>query len=166
MSVNRDRPHVLVLPEDDANRQLATGFHLEVDLARQRQMQVLPVAGGWMEVLNRFKTEHVDNMIRLPNRHLVLLVDFDNRQDRLDRIRRDVPPGISERVFVLGVWSRPEALKQKQASMGSLGSFETIGSALATDCRQGTDSTWKHEPLRHNLGELDRLNEHVRPILF
>ena len=161
MSVNRNRPHVLVLPEDDANRQLATGFHLEVDFARQRQMQVLPVAGGWMEVLNRFKTEHVDNMIRLPNRRLLLLVDFDNRQDRLDRIREEVPLEISERVFILGVWSRPEALRQ-----ASLGSYETIGSALAKDCREETDTTWKHELLRHNLGELDRLNQHVRTILF
>ena len=161
MSVNRNRPHVFVLPEDDANRQLATGFQLEVDFARQRQMQVLPVAGGWMEVLNRFKTEHVDNMIRLPNRRLVLLVDFDNRQDRLDRIRKEVPPEISERVFVLGVWSRPEALRQ-----ASLGSYESIGSALAKDCREETNATWKHELLRHNLGELDRLNQYVRTILF
>lgn len=29
MSVNRARPHVLVLPEDDANRQIAVGFELE-----------------------------------------------------------------------------------------------------------------------------------------
>ena len=160
MSVNRDRPHVLVLPEDDANRQLATGFHLEVDFASQRQMQVLPVAGGWMEVLNRFMTEHVDNMMRLPNRHLVLLVDFDNRPDRFDRIRTEVPPEISERVFILGVWSEPEALKQ------ALGSYETIGSALAKDCREKIDKAWRHELLRHNRGELDRLNQHVRPILF
>ena len=92
---------------------------------------------------------------------LVLLVDFDNRQDPLDRIRKVVPPEISERVFILGVWSRPEALKQ-----ASLGSYETIGSALAKDCREQTDTTWKHELLRHNLNELDRLNQHVRPILF
>lgn len=59
MSPNRHRPHVLVLPEDDANRELANGFHLQIDLTRQRQMQVLPVAGGWNEVLKRFKSEHV-----------------------------------------------------------------------------------------------------------
>ncbi len=41
MSVNRHLPHVFVLPEDGANRQLAKGFHLEVDWTRQRQMQVL-----------------------------------------------------------------------------------------------------------------------------
>jgi hypothetical protein len=59
MSVNRDKPHVYVLPEDDANRQLANGFFAEVDWNRQRQMQVLPPAGGWIEVLNRFKLTYI-----------------------------------------------------------------------------------------------------------
>ena len=66
MSVNKYQPHVLVLPEDDANRQLANGFHLQVAWTRQRQMQVLPVAGGWNEVLNLFKSEHVLEMDRCP----------------------------------------------------------------------------------------------------
>ena len=47
MSVNKERPHVYVLPEDDANRQLAKGFQLQVD-QNERQMQVLrPV--WWLE---------------------------------------------------------------------------------------------------------------------
>ncbi len=58
MSVNRELPHVMVLPEDDANRQLALGFHLQVDWRCKRQMQVLRVAGGWREVLDRFRVEH------------------------------------------------------------------------------------------------------------
>lgn len=41
-------PHVLVLPEDDANRQLANGFLLDGFLSG-RQMLVLEVAGGWTE---------------------------------------------------------------------------------------------------------------------
>lgn len=32
MSVNKERPHVLILPEDDANRQLANGFQLDFAL--------------------------------------------------------------------------------------------------------------------------------------
>lgn len=53
--MNKERPHILVLPEDGANRQLANGFLLEVDLARQRQMQVLAEAGGWRHVLHLFE---------------------------------------------------------------------------------------------------------------
>jgi len=37
---------------------------------------------------------------------------------------------------------------------------------MAKDCREDTDTTWGHPLLRHNTGELDRLREHVRPILF
>ena len=40
MSVNKYRPHIFVLPEDDTNLQLANGFHLQVAWTRQRQMQV------------------------------------------------------------------------------------------------------------------------------
>ncbi len=62
MSVDKYQPHVYVLPEDDANRQLANGFLLRVDPTRQRQMQVLPVAGGWQNVLNLFISDHVVKM--------------------------------------------------------------------------------------------------------
>ena len=58
------------------------------------------------------------------------------------------------------VWTEPEALR------AALGSYETIGRALAKDCREGTDTTWEHRLLRHNSGEIGRLRERVRPILF
>jgi hypothetical protein len=48
MTVNRKRPHVFVIPEDDANRQLANAFVLEVD--HDRQIMVLKEAGGWLSV--------------------------------------------------------------------------------------------------------------------
>jgi hypothetical protein len=63
-------------------------------------------------------------------------------------------------VFILGTLTEPEALKR------DLGSYETIGLALAQDCRDETDTTWGHDLLRHNAGELERLRETVRPILF
>ena len=63
MSVNKRVPHVLVLPEDDANRQLANGFQLD-PLLDPRRMQILEEAGGWQEVLNRFTEDHVPEMDR------------------------------------------------------------------------------------------------------
>ena len=48
MMINKHKPHVFVLPEDDANRQLADAFHKDVDWNRYRQMQVL-AEGGWLE---------------------------------------------------------------------------------------------------------------------
>lgn len=37
---------------------------------------------------------------------------------------------------------------------------------MAEDCREGTNTMWDHELLRHNAGELERLRKRVRPILF
>lgn len=161
MSVNAYEPHVFVLPEDDRNRQLADGFHLEVDWFRQKQMQVLRVARGWRRVLELFKSEHAAEMDRNPNRFMVLLIDLDRKHDRLDVVKAEIPTGLADRVFVLGAWHEPEDLRKAK-----LGSYEAIGSALAKDCREETDSTWGHPLLQHNASELDRLREHVRPILF
>ena len=159
MSSNRSLPHVVVLPEDDANSRLANGFHLEMD-ASQRQMQVLLPVGGWTQVLERFKSEHVGRMRRFRNRFMVLLIDFDGDLDRLGYAKDVIPDDLADRVFVLGALSEPEDLK------GDLGHYETIGSAMAKDCREETDMAWGHELLRHNASELDRLRVRVRPILF
>lgn len=92
---------------------------------------------------------------------MVLLIDFDGKEDRLNRARAVIPDHLQDRVFVLGVWTEPEALK----TVG-LGDYETVGLALARDCREGTDTTWNHGLLRHNSEEIGRLRERVRPILF
>lgn len=160
MSVNRERPHVYVLPEDDANRQLAVNFLADVDWTRQRQMQVLPSAGGWRHVLEVFKSEHAAAMERWPARLMVLLIDFDNDATRLAEAKRGIPESLLDRVFVLGVLSEPEKLKV------ALGTYGEIGSLLAKDCRDGTSKTWEHQLLQHNESELERLRGHIYPILF
>jgi hypothetical protein len=91
---------------------------------------------------------------------MVLLIDFDGNQDRLNAVRAAIPDRLQDRVFVLGAWSEPEDLRL------DLGSYETIGKAMARDCRNDTEETWAHRLLRHNAGELERLRNHIRPILF
>jgi hypothetical protein len=149
MSVNRQQPHVLVLPEDDANRQLANGFLLDPYLSH-RNIRVLEEAGGWTKVLERFLSDHVLAMSRFPGRFMVLLIDFDGRKDRLKDAKARIPEHLTDRVFILGAWSEPEALR------ASLGSYETIGLAMAQDCREETVTTWGHDLLRHNASELQR----------
>jgi hypothetical protein len=161
MGVNRRKPHVFVLPEDDANSRLANGFHLEVDGAAFWQMDVLPSAGGWTAVIDRFLSDHVQDMNRYPGRYMVLLIDFDGKQQRLNDIKARIPGHLKERVFVLGTWTEPEALKA-----ADLGSYEAIGKAMAQNCREGTVTIWDHALLRHNSSELDRLRQEVCPILF
>jgi hypothetical protein len=158
MSVNSYLPHVFVLPEDDANRQIANGFVLSLST---RQIQVLKEAGGWASVRDRFESDQRSAMERYPNRFVVLLVDFDGSKNRLKTMKAVIPDHLKERVFVLGAFSEPEALRQ-----AGLGSYEGIGRALAEDCRTGAAGTWGHDLLQHNEEELSRLREHIVPILF
>jgi hypothetical protein len=159
--INRYRPHVLLLPEDDANSQLANGFVLDLDYSALSRIQVLPEVGGWLAVLDTFVTDHVAEMDRFPERYLVLLIDFDGEQERLNYAKNRIPSRLRDRVFIVGAWTDPEALKR-----AGLGSSETIGRAIAKDCREETDITWGHDLLRHNADEINRLRQHVRPILF
>ena len=124
-------------------------------------MHVLKPVGGWLKVLDRFKADHIADMDRYTRRLLVLLIDFDEQKDRLNFAKDKIPEHLRDRVFIIGAWSKPEALKT-----AGLGSYETIGGAVAKDCRAGTGALWGHALLRHNTPEFDRLRQHVRPILF
>jgi hypothetical protein len=161
MSVNKFQPHVLVLPEDDANSQLANGFLLDSYLLSNRQIQVLGEAGGWIKALEHFREDQVAGMNLYPDRFMVLLIDFADYPERLAEVKSEIPVHLAERVFVLGALTEPEGLTQ-----AGLGSPEQIGLGLAKDCREGTDTLWRHPLLQHNAPELERLLQHVRPILF
>ena len=161
MSADKHQPHVLVLPEDDANRQLARGFLLDQSFSARR-IQVLRVAGGWKKVLDRFESDHIAGMERYPDRLMVLLIDFDGDKDRVTHAKNVIPERLIDRVFVLGVLTEPEDLKRAHRGQP----YEAIGMELAKDCREETDAIWAHELLQHNASELGRLRDRVRPFLF
>lgn len=98
MSVNKNRPHVFVLPEDDANGDLARGFQLSLPLLVARQMQVLPPAGGWLKVLDCFESDHVAGMAQHANRFMILLIDLDGEKDRLANALQRIPGHLQDRV--------------------------------------------------------------------
>ncbi len=161
MSVNVHKPHVLVLPEDDANRAMATGFLLD-PAVRLRNIQVLPCAGGWGKVLSRFLEDHVNGLRKFPGRHLVLLIDFDdNVEDRTAKFMDEFPPDVSDRVFLLGTRSEPEPLRKQRGE-----SLESIGKALAGECFRDETALWAHTLLAHNAAERGRLQAKVKGILF
>lgn len=159
--VNRYQPHVIVLPEDDANRQLANGFVLALDEPAMRKIQILNEAGGWIKALNSFESDHVNYMDKFKDRHIVLLIDFDDDPQRFNEATRKIPRRLRNRTFVLGSRSDPESLQR--AGMGTL---EEIGGAIANDCRERKRSIWKHDLLRHNEAEIERMSQSVRAILF
>jgi hypothetical protein len=160
MSVNNYRPHILVLPEDSANSEIANGFLLNPNL-NERLIQVLPFARGWMTVLDKFIDDHVSKMRLYPERMIVLLIDFDEDEDRLAYIETKIPSDLKNRVFVLGSFSEPEKLKSEIKK-----GFEEIGEVLSTDCSDNTDQLWSHDLLKHNRNELERMIINVKPFLF
>src|SRR4051794_21703848 len=98
MSVNRERPHLYVIPEDDRDRELANGFigNLWVN---DRQAKVMPVAGGWFSVLEKFKAEYIPYLRTYDQGYVVLLIDFDEDYDsRFSQFADQIPKEIKDRV--------------------------------------------------------------------
>ncbi len=160
MSLNRYRPHVFVLPEDDANRQIANSFVLHPNL-NARVIQVLPPAGGWGRVLIKLAEVHISEMHQYSEERLILLIDFDLCEDRLIYVQNQIPTPLRERVFIVGALSNPEKLKSDLRM-----SSEEIGEALANNCSDNTNALWGHELLIHNRIELNRMISSVKPFLF
>lgn len=156
---NKYKPHVVVLPEDDANRQIANGFAKHPAVA-ERILEVRGPSGGWPSLREIFHRELVPSLRRYPSRSVVLLVDFDEQSDRRAEILRGLPLEFSARVFLLGAWSEPERLKP------DLGSYETIGAMIASDCAAGGASAWDHRLLQHNRAEALRLRDELGAVLF
>lgn len=161
MSVNVHIPHVLVLPEDEANQELANGFLLDPSV-KLRSIQVLPSAGGWGKVLDSFIVSHIDGLRKYRNRHLVLLIDFDGHVDeRTAKFLDAFPEDVRDRVFLLGTQAEPEPLRTQLGQ-----SLENIGTALAAECFHDEDALWMHPLLAHNAAERSRLNARVKGFLF
>jgi hypothetical protein len=159
-SLNRYQRHLLVLPEDDANRQIATGFKQSLSL-NDRVIQVLKPAGGWGKVLAQLQNEHIPELNRFPEERLILLIDFDNNTNRLALFEQHIPDTLGEGVFVIGALSEPEELR-RQLEM----SFEQIGEALADHCAENNPELWNHDLLRHNNAEIGRMAGSVKSFLF
>jgi hypothetical protein len=157
--VNKYKDHLLIVPEDDANKDLAVGFQKIVRQASA--IHIESVAGGWSSVQERLKNL-VPSMQRFSCRRVLALVDYDEQEKRRDDVLRDVPQGLLNRVYVLGVWSEPELLQRALDHR----SREVIGEDLARECLGGTLALWQHPLLVHNTRELSRLRADVLPFLI
>lgn len=160
MSVNKFQPHLIVLPEDDANRQIALGFRENFNL-NSKVIHVLPPAGGWMKVIEQFTSYHAQEMQKFSRRMFVLLIDFDDIESRFPHVQNQIPEDLQSRVFILGVRSNPEQLRRATEK-----TFEEIGETLAEDCANNHRNLWEHPLLEQNRPELERMIEFVKPFLF
>jgi hypothetical protein len=159
--MNRYESHVYVIPEDDRDRQIAVGF-IDHHKVQHPRIQVMPVAGGWRNVLKMFHDEYIQKLRDYPKGHVVMLIDFDGEfEERRGEFEQAIPDDLKPRVFVVGPGHTPEALKNEVNK-----SFEKIGAALADDCDAGTAGLWDHQQLKHNDSDRERLVQTVRPFLF
>lgn len=159
--MNKYAPHVFVIPEDNADRQIADGFVLHPRVKDVR-IRVMPPAGGWPNVRQTFEDEYIPTLRRFHQAHVVLLIDFDGRIDeRRAQFEQVIPIDLKLRVFVVGSKDNPETLRQA-LNIG----FEKIGESLANDCDAGIAEHWQHEQLEHNDEERQRMVQIVKPFLF
>ena len=161
MIINRERPHLLVMPEDDDNRQIVNGFLIEASV-NKRSLQVLPLAKGWDKAFDSVKEEYSTQMRKYPECRIVLLIDFDHDTGRLEKNKHRIPADLSDRVFVIGVLSRKPKDLCKEIGMN----LEKVGEELAKNCADNIPGLWDHGLLRHNKPELERMISSVKSFLF
>jgi hypothetical protein len=160
VSVNKYKPHIWVIPEDDANNQLVNGFLLHYSV-NVRAIGIDPPAGGWGRVLDLFEQKFVPYLRQWSLSHVVMLMDFDDTDDRKTICEKRIPDDLKQRVFVPGTKDNPEALK-RELNVG----FESIGEGLAGDCLREDCGQWNNTHLVHNRDELLRMSEVMKPIIF
>ena len=155
MSVNRNKPHVVIIPEDDENRQIVNGFvnHAGISL---NQIRVKQPAGGWIKAV-----EQAGQELKEANARAVAVIDFDDNDRRYEDAIERIPEGLRDRVAIVGCRKEPVDLRRAK-----LGSLEEIGGQLAEGRYSGSPTIWEHELLSHNAGEIGRVRQTLCPLLF
>lgn len=135
MTANAYKWHLKILPEDDKWRQIAAGFHRELPQHLQRKVDICHVARGWCKGLELIETFKLDD---IPDRHLLLLIDFDKREKERQIIIDDALQN-HPRVFVLGSTREAEDLI---ASLGRGGGI-ACGKRFFSVDMQCSDALWQ-----------------------
>ncbi len=159
MGLNKHKPGLYVIPEDDADRQIANGF-LE-DFRVQNAFQVMPPAQGREKVLSQIIEVYVPILQKYKQLKVIGVLDFDGRKDRYEQKLQEIPNGVRERVFLLGTLNNPEKLK---ASAGL--HFESLGEKLAQECCDANFELWNNEQLVFLKDEVLRAKEELWTVLF
>lgn len=159
MSVNKYKPHLWVIPEDDANRDFINGF-LDHPNVLNGVVGVRAPANGWRKAWDVFEEEYVPLLRNSPFGHVVLVIDFDSDPNRAASLQSKVPVDLQDRVFVIGSFVEPEEAR-RQLGMN----LDAIGRQLAEDCPK-EQGIWQHPQFAHNQIDLARLKALVKPFLM
>lgn len=148
---NKFKPHLVVIPEDDANRQIINGFKKDYRI-KSRQINVETPAGGWLKALEYFNDCLEKSMRNYKDRHVLIVIDFDEDVDRINQAKLMIPADLKERVYILGYFSEPENIR---SSTGF--TKEELGDSMAKACFSGDETIWNNALLHHNKPELERM---------
>jgi len=160
MAANRYAPHLYVIPEDDANRQIAVGFEKDYRI-RPRSIQIVSPAGGWKKALEKLSDDYYRILEANQNSRVLVIIDCDCDTERISRALDEVPEHLRDRVFIVGTKSEPELLRKTFNT-----SLEKIGQAIADECFDEEVKLWSHEQLIHNSSEVKRLKRDLFSIVF
>lgn len=159
--MNRERQHLIIVPEDDGIRQVAVGFESRCDAGRQ--LQVRPPAGGWPNVLSLLEGPLRKHLEAYGQAHLLLAIDFDNIEpERRLRFQQATSPTIAARVYLLGAAGEVEDLRR---GLG-WGSLNAIGQRIAQACRANDTDLWAPPSLAHNREMVKRIRSDLGTLLF
>jgi len=149
--VDKFKPHLFIVPEDDADRQIAVGFQMHLEA--KGEMQIVDVARGWLKVVGVIKDEYVPLLKNNLNSHVLGIIDCDKDADRIAEQLENFPEDIRNRIFLLGV---------RSAKMH----FAEIGEKLADECYKDELDLWNHEMLSYSSSEALRAKDVLRELVF
>jgi hypothetical protein len=159
-AVNKYKPHLYVIPEDDADRQIVNGFAFHHGIT-SGSLQVMPIAGGWAKVIETINDEYVPKLRNSTHAHVLGVIDCDEDTERIPSELAKFPDELRDRIFLLGPFDEPEAFKKALNKQ-----FQVIGELLANECYSGEFEIWNHEHLAHIANEIQRANGRLNPVLF
>lgn len=161
MSVNREKPYLIVLFEDDAYKDLFMGF----EFSMQKQISQRPVCGGFDSVhllLTNEKSILLKELNKFPKAYVLALIDADSdnyphsQKGKIDTLKTAIDVKYQDRVFIIG--SKIEAEDIKQVIIGQ-GKWKTVSQKLEDSCKNDHCQLWQDDMLKHNLDEISRLKQ-------
>lgn len=158
MSVNRERPYLIVLFEDNAYKDLFLGF----EFSFHKQIQQKPVLQGFDDVLFQLTNSNSTTLKELnkyPNAYILAITDADmdsHQESNIDTLKKSIKGIYRNRIFVLG--SKYEAENIKKEIIGQ-GKWRRLAKELESSCQNDSCELWHNDMLKHNLDEIVRLRQ-------